>query len=302
MKRGTASIHRQRLDQRPAQACRYGPVGFEDLLLGVTDVAAENLVAAVARKHHADTVRMRHPGAQVRGHRRRVAERLVVRCRYDRNSIDDILRRDVVLVRLGRKVSGSYPRILHFVEPVGREADGVCTGRAAAHFGEKSRYRRAVGASAQERADVGISTNGAPDGFAQQLSKPFLEFGERCIVVVVVMQMPIEPPLQRTVSKAEALARLQFLDALVDRAGAWHHVAIEIVEDGLMAETASYRRMRGNAVGGRTEDELSRWIGITHGANAQPVDCKQRVAAFEIDNCKGTGTPISCRQSLPLRT
>ena len=140
--------------------------------------------------------------------------------------------------------------------------------------------------------------------------------GERRIVVVVVMQMPIEPSVQCSVSKAEALARLQFLDTLVDRAGAWHHVAVEIVEDGLMAETASYRRMRGNAVGGRTEDELSRsdwhntWCECPTG-RPRAMRCRfrdrqlqgNRVPKFPADNrCRYAGKrPPASQRNLAQR-
>src|SRR5437867_6498775 len=68
-------------------------------------------------------------------------------------------------------------------------------------------------------------------------------------------------------------------------------MAIEIVEDRLMAQMAADTWMNGNAVHGRTEHELAGWIGETQRTNAHPIDGQQAASALQVDERNGKRSP-----------
>ena len=151
-------------------------------------------------------------------------------------------------------------------------------------LGEDRGYRGAVGATTQERTDGRRIVDGVTGRIAQQFMQSALERFDGLVAVVAVRQMPVEVRVDAAVAERDALSGKHLPHRPVDGARTRHHMAVQIVEDGLLAKVAPHRWMRDDTVGIRGENEPSGRIGITHGARAQAVDGDQPAHGPRVDD------------------
>ena len=135
-------------------ACRNASIKPEHALLGVTGVAAEKLVAAIAAENLFDASLARDLGAVIRRQHRRIPEGLVVGAGHHRDAVDQIGRGDIVFMMLGAEVPRSDARVLHLVVSGCIEADRKGLRCRARYLAKQAGNRRTIGAAAQEAANT----------------------------------------------------------------------------------------------------------------------------------------------------
>src|SRR5574340_1842674 len=125
-------------DEAPAQWGGHAGIGFEQAVLGVACVAAEDLVAAGAWQHAFESRRARVFGAEVGRYRRTVAEWFIIFAGDDRNRSDDVGGLQVILAAAAAVALSSAARVFHFVKTGGVEADREGIDRTATCGGQRT--------------------------------------------------------------------------------------------------------------------------------------------------------------------
>ena len=149
----------------------------KQVLLRITFIAAEQLVAAVTGEQPLDAVLAGEARAVVGRNRRGVTEGLVVTCGDLRQRIDHVLRGHVVLVVLAAEMARGNACVLHLVVARDVEADREGAGRALAQAGECAADGRTVGTAGQKGAG-GRALRCLQHGGADQRAKLLLELGQ----------------------------------------------------------------------------------------------------------------------------
>ena len=139
-----------RLQQDAAQGGRDLLVVFEDVVLQVARVAAEELVATVAGEDHLIAGLPAHPGAVVAGDDRGVGIGLVIGARELRQHRQNLLWADQEDLVLQAELPGGDFGITRLVEFGMLKGDGDAAPLAGIRLGEKAGQGAAVEAAAQE--------------------------------------------------------------------------------------------------------------------------------------------------------
>lgn len=252
---------------------------FEYALFGVALVAAEEFVATIPGEHDLDTVFARHARTKVGRCRRRVAEGLVVERRDEWHCRDDVVRRDVVLVRPRPEMPCGDAGEFELVEALRLEADGEGVRGPFGNAAEHAADGRAIGAARQKCAGGSLWVDLALDRLPGEREKALAQRGlvRRC--GGVIRQLPVMAPAGFAALEHQALGGEQFLDPVEDGIGTGHHVAVEILVDRLAAEARSHLRMTGDGAGAGGEREGVARAGEAKAFRAAAVDCEQHACA-----------------------
>src|SRR5688500_2610380 len=175
------------------------------MLLGISHVAAEQLVSAVPAKHSCETIVSGHTRAIVSGYCRRVAKRLIEnRCRF-RNGSHYVIRGNIVFPVSGREMFCRNTRVFHFVITRRIEAYGIGPRRLTGYFPEYARNCRAVGATAEERTNLFLSHR-FTYARMQHIQKIPLQLLKGTLFIFYELHFPVPGGLDRPLPKEKILA------------------------------------------------------------------------------------------------
>ena len=258
-----------RLDHAMTEQGRQAIVVFEQALLRVAGVAAEDLVAAVACQHALEASLARRPGAEIGRHRGVVAERFVILACDDRHGGHDVCRLQVILVCAAGIALGGAARVFHFIEAVGVETDRKRVDWPAACGSQRPNHGRTVGAAGKEGG--GRRPVRVPCGLVEQRAesgpvRPEIGIHGR------VVGVPVKTGFEVAVAQQRDLSGEQLLHAPIEAARCGNGVEIQIVVYGLRIDGTAHGRVAGDLLGAAAENQMVAAMGVAQAFDAGTVE------------------------------
>ena len=273
-----------RFDQPASQQCGQMDVSLEQPLLGIAGVAAEYFIAAVAGQHVRESRFARRLSAEIGGHCRVVAERLVVFTGDDGDCRHDVGGLQVVLVAAAAVALGGATGVFHFIESVGVEADGKSVDRRIARGSEGADHGGAVGAAGEKRC------SGWCIGIAHGLIQHAAEIASMAVEVGVdrgVIGLPVKRGVDLPIFQREVLSGQKLVHALVQAARCGNRVEIKIIVDCLRVDDASHCRMGRHALHAAAEHQVAAVFGVTQAFGTYPIERQKGFFLQRFEHGKG---------------